>query len=222
MRYQVVMTPMGWMTSYTTGPDSVCLNALIQIHAPNDDPYILDATYGHGAMWDGCAYRPDLAMDIRPLPGVTLQDDFTVMAGIANESVDVIVFDPPHLPNAAASEHSSRIWWDRYGIMPDDLRKGDNVCAMFLPFLHQAARVLVPNGIVLAKIADIVHNHRHQWQGFAFIKLCPECGLTACDLMIRADPKGANLKSPTWENQKHTRTAHVYWIVARKGGCERP
>jgi hypothetical protein len=212
-----------WATSMTTAPDGFCLTELIGLHALGDDPYILDATYGRGAIWEGCAYRPDLSMDKRPLPGVHLVDDFTVMLSIADASIDVLVFDPPHLPTAAASAGSSGMWADRYGITDDDpLREADNVIGLFGPFLAQAARVLQPNGIVLAKIADIVHNHRYQWQAFAFVQAARDAGLCACDCMIRADPASANLKSGHWETQKHLRHAHVYWIVARKGRCERP
>ena len=211
-----------WTTSFTQGPDCVCLDTLIGLHASCDDPRILDATYGHGAMWESSAYRPDLTMDIRPLPGVHLVEDFTKMPSVEAESVDVIVFDPPHLPNAGGSEHASGMWRDRYGITGDDpLREGDNIVALYPPFLKQAYRVLRPDGIILAKIADIVHNHRYQWQAFAFVWAIQAAGLTACDCMIRVDPKGANLRSGTWKRQRHLRKAHVYWMVARKGARDR-
>lgn len=208
--------PPVWSTSFTTGPDAVCLDTLIGLHAVAA-PVILDATFGHGAMWVGSAYAPDLTMDIRDLPRVTNWDDFTVMRTVEDESVDVIVFDPPHLPNAAASAGSSGIWRDRYGITDGDPRRaGDSIAPLFLPFLLQAHRVLRPAGIVLAKIADIIHNHQYQWQMCAFVEKAREALFHPCDLMVRVDPRGANLKSSKWKRQEHLRHAHVYWIVARK------
>lgn len=46
-------------------------------------------------------------------------------------------------------------------------------------------------------------------------------GLTPCDLVVKVDPCGGNLKSSKWESAHHLRNQHCYWIVVRKGRCER-
>ena len=209
--------------SIMQGRDADVLDVLIPLHVSCTNPRILDATYGLGTIWQGCSYCPDATMDIRPLDGVDLIDDFTVMASVADASFDVIVFDPPHLPTAAASENGSKMWEHRYGITADDKnRAGDNVIPLFVPFLRQAKRVLVGNGIVLAKIADLVHNHRYQWQQVAFVNACREMGLTPCDMLIKHDYNGGNLKSSKWQETYHVRKAHCFWIVARNSDrCER-
>jgi ubiquinone/menaquinone biosynthesis C-methylase UbiE len=147
--------------------------------------------------------------------------DFRAMP-FRDGSFDVIVFDPPHLPTNAASENSSRIWETRYGITgSDEMREADNVSAMFAPFLVEAKRVLRPEGIVLAKIADLVHNHKYQWQQVDFVNAARAAGTTACDMMIKSDPKAGNLKSSKWKNVKHLRKNHSYWIVVRNSSrCE--
>jgi len=207
--------------SIISGVDSTVLGILIPLHAPSVDPLILDCTFGLGKIWNGCNYRPDYKMDLRHLVGISVNGDF-MRFPFRDESLDVIVFDPPHLPAAAASKNSSGMWRNRYGIISDcKEREGDNVIPYFRPFLIEAARVLKPEGIVLAKIADLVHNHRYQWQQVGFVNACMETDLTPCDMMIKQDARAGRLKSSKWKNPKHLRRAHCYWIVVRKGRCER-
>jgi ubiquinone/menaquinone biosynthesis C-methylase UbiE len=173
-------------------------------------------------MWKGLQYkvvRCDLSLEF---PQDT-QADFGHIP-FRNDSFDVVVFDPPHLPTHAASKNSSNIWKSRYGITDNALygRNLDNVSGMFLPFLTEAHRILKPNGIILAKIADITHNHTYQWQHVDFIHSIQLANLTPCDLLIKVDPNAGNLKSSKWTNTYHLRKAHSFWIVARNGNCEKP
>ena len=172
-------------------------------------------------MWKGLDY-PITTMDIDPSFNTDVVADFRDMP-FADKSYDIIVFDPPHLPTNAATEHSSNIWRDRYGITSQTGmgRDGDNVSEMFLPFLHEAKRVLTPGGLVLAKIADLTHNHRYQWQHVDFINAVREIGMTACDMVIKVDPNAGNLKSSKWKKVKHLRKNHCYWMVVRNSKrCE--
>jgi len=198
------------------GTDSQVLPILINLHAKNN-PKILDCTYNVGNIWKGTEYKL-FRMDIDPSFELDVVGDFRNMP-FPNSSFDVIVFDPPHIPAAAASANSSKIWEKRYGIT--NKNKGDNVSGMFLPFLQEAKRVLTNDGIVLCKIADLVHNHKYQWQHINFIITSQEVGLTPCDLMIKCDPKAGNLKSNKWKKVHHLRKSHCFWIVIRKGKCEK-
>jgi hypothetical protein len=160
-------------------------------------------------------------MDIDSSFDVDYVADFGSMP-FDNASFDVLVFDPPHLPTNAASKNSSRMWEQSYGITATgEGRDGDNVSGMFPRFLKEAKRVLVKGGIVLCKIADLVHNHRYQWQHVDFINSVNACGMTPCDLVIKCDPAAGKLKSSKWVNVKHFRKAHCYWIVVRNSNkCE--
>jgi hypothetical protein len=172
-------------------------------------------------MWKNSRYHPTTRMDIDPLLDVDVVGDFTNMP-FGDSEYDIIVFDPPHLPVAAASENSSKIWEKSYGITDNGIgREGDNVSSMFLPFLKEAERVLKKNGIVLAKIADIIHNHRYQWQQVDFVNAVRQTNMTPCDMMIKCDPNAGNLTSSKWNKIKHLRKSHCYWIVVRNSGrCE--
>lgn len=206
--------------SVVLGRDPDVIPFLLAVHA-TPDAAILDCCHNRGVMWKGS--KLDItSMDIDPQYACDFIGDFRAMP-FADDSFDVVAFDPPHLPAAAASANSSGIERLQYGLTEHgDYRQGDNVSPAFAPFLVEAKRVLRPNGIVIAKIADLVHNHRYQWQHVDFINAAQAVGLTACDVIIKADPCAANLKSSKWENVRHFRRAHCYWIVVRNGRCERP
>ena len=202
------------------GKDNEVIPILLEIHCNTQNPKILDCTYNTGKMWKDSPIKPH-RMDIDSKYELDTVGSFTAMPFNGAE-FDVIIFDPPHLPTHAASINSSKIWKNQYGITDSGAgREGDNVIGMFEPFLLEAKRVLKKDGIVLAKIADLVHNHRYQWQQVEFIKAVQKLEMTACDMMIKCDPNAGNLTSSKWENVKHLRKAHCYWIVVRNSNkCE--
>ena len=201
------------------GKDYEALNILIPLHCKAPDPKILDCTWGKGTMWNKANYQPCECTDVQDLPGITHQIDFTRLHTCFSQQFDVVVFDPPHLPGAAASEHSACPMVGRFGL--DHSLAGDNVNGFFEPALTSIKQVLEPGGIVLVKIADLIHNHAYQWQQVEVVLAARAVGLTPCDMLIKCDPSAGNLTSSKWENQYHLRKAHCYWIVLRKGGCER-
>ena len=114
-------------------------------------------------------------------------------------------------------------WLDKYG-NTHDLGKGvkaDNVGDLHAPFLAEARRVLKPDGLVFAKIKDYVHNHRYQWNLELFNAAVREAGMTPCDLIIKRDPCGGNLKSGRWQRAHHAKNTHCFWVVVRNSKrCE--
>ena len=209
-------------SSVVIGRDRDVIPLLLSVHAV-DDPRILDVTYNRGVMWKGTDYSPhrsDVSREMSP-DADTIADCRALP--FAGGSFDVIAFDPPHLPNAAASANSSGIQRAQYGLTSDgDYRQGDNINPLFVDFLTEARRVLSPEGIVIAKLADLVHNHRYQWQHVAFINAAESLGMTVCDAIIKADPTAGNLKSSKWQRVNHFRRGHCYWLVVRPSRrCER-
>lgn len=197
------------------GRDKDVIPLLLDLHA-TARPDILDCTYNKGRMWKGLDYKP-LKMDLCDEYDVDVVGDFRDMP-FPDDSFDVIVFDPPHLPTAAGN----KTVYTKYKVeVADKDRAGENISDLFVPFLKQAKRVLRKNGIVLAKLADLVHNHRAHWHQVDFINAVREVGLTPCDMLIKIDPAAGNLKDNRWKKVKHLRKAHCYWIVVRKGKCEK-
>lgn len=181
--------------------------------------HVIDVTANRRKMWNGVNWsgivtfcdidpsvEPDVVCDFRKLP-------------FEAESCDVIVFDPPHLPSAAASPMSDKQYVADYGLA--NSVKADNVSSFFAPFLAEAHRVLRPDGLIFCKLKDFVHNHKYQWSLVDYISAVRLIdGLTPCDLIIKRDPCGGNLKSGRWVKAHHVRNAHCWWIVTRKGRCE--
>ena len=180
---------------------------------------VLDVTANERRMWKGISHpggvtyadidsamSPDILADFRSLP-------------CENGSYDVIVFDPPHLPAAAASPESMERFVGNYGL--GHAPKGDNISAYFPPFLTESVRVLSTEGLIFAKLKDFVHNHAYQWTLADFINAVRATpGLTPCDLIVKLDPNGGGLKSSKWKKAHHARNAHCWWVVVRKGRCE--
>jgi len=203
--------------SVSTQPDYALLELMLKFYAPGA-LNIVDATCNERRFWKGSGRRVvgiDLAESVKPDLCANNQR-LPLPSGWA----EVLVYDPPHLPIAAASANSSQIYASKFGIT-SDRPKADNIVFEFQPFLDEAYRVLQEGGLVFAKIADLVHNHRYQWQHIDFILEAQRQGFTPCDLIVSAKPGAGNLRSSKWQNLHHARKAHCYFIILRKGAkCE--
>jgi hypothetical protein len=175
--------------SVVLGRDPEILNGMLRFYAPSGAA-VLDVTANRRKMWDGVTWTgPVTFSDIDPAMDPDVVADFTKLP-FSSESFDVLVFDPPHLPAAAASEASLEQYVDDYGLA--ESAAGDNVSAMYPPFLAEARRVLRADGLVFAKIKDFVHNHRYQWSLVDFVTAVRATeGMTPCDLRIKRDPTAA-------------------------------
>jgi len=204
--------------SVWVGKDNLLLDAMFEFYAPNASR-IIDVCCNERRMWKGSAigakvvgYDRDPAM----LPDV-VAEWHALPDG--DNTVDVLVYDPPHLPDAAASPLSLARYAKDYGLGQGV--KSDNISELHAPFLVKAKRVLRHDGLVFAKIKDYVHNHKYQWNLELFNAAVREAGMTPCDLIIKRDPCGGNLKSGRWQKAHHVKNVHCYWVVVRNSArCE--
>ncbi len=147
------------MDSVFLGTDRQLLPLMFEFYAPNAK-VIRDVTANNRKMWKGVQIAQHVKFyDIDPSvnPDVVcswdnLPDD--------NDSVDVLIYDPPHLPLAAASNCSNKTFAKNYGLSKSV--KDDNIASLHLPFLLEAVRVLKYDGLIFAKIKDYIHNHKYQ------------------------------------------------------------
>lgn len=196
--------------------DPEVLGTMLSFYAPTGS--VLDVTASKRRMWRGIE-RPVVYLDIDRSQGPDVAGDFRFLP-FASQAFDVIVFDPPHLPMAAASRLSHEGMIATYGLQASEV--GDNISGFFAPFLREAARVLRQDGVIFAKLKDFVHNHRYQWTLVDWISAVRSVvGLTPCDLIVKRDPSGGALTSSKWVTAHHVRNAHCWWAVVRKGRCER-
>lgn len=191
--------------------DSVILDGMIEMHAP-PVPRIVDVTYNTGKMWAKAKNKPGLRFDIDgTLPDLDGVADFRSIP-LPDESVEVVVFDPPHILDMGSAKYVM------YG-ETEKAKVTQDISAHFEPFLLEAKRVLTANGVVFAKLADQVHDHLYRWHQADFVVAARAVGLTPCDLIIKPNNVGSFI-DPKWKKAHHTRRAHSYWIVVRKGRCE--
>lgn len=118
-------------------------------------PLVLDACCGSRMMWFDPANQGVLFGDIRSeehtlcdgralniTPDINM--DFRAMP-FANETFKLVVFDPPHLRRAGGTSWLAK----KYGLLSDDWR--DDIRRGFA----ECFRVLVPNGVLIFKWAEV-------------------------------------------------------------------
>lgn len=203
--------------SVINGRDPDVLDALFGFYS-RPEGRVVDLTCNKRRMWKGLVTEGVTFCDIDPSMQPDVVCDFN-STPFNDGEVSVLVFDPPHLPAAAGTDTSLKHFVKNYGLK--QTVSGDNISSVFTPFLTEARRILMDDGLMFAKLADFVHNHKYQWTLVDFVdavRATPD--LTATDLIIKCDPCAGNLKSGKWERSYHARRAHCWWVVVRKGRCE--
>ena len=159
------------LPSVWEGTDAELLARMLDFYPRRRPKLILDATVNTGRFWEG-GNLPVLGFDIEAKHQPTVVADNTRMP-LRDGCVDVIVYDPPHIPNQGADK--SKDFNTRFGlVLKSSARNGYNFSHLFPPFVREAYRVLEPEGIMLAKIADYIHGHRFQWAHIELIQAATE------------------------------------------------
>jgi hypothetical protein len=204
------------LPSVWEGTDAELLEKMLDFYPRKRPELILDATVNKARFWQGST-RPIIGMDIDSKHAPDVVADHARMP-FANQTFDVVVYDPPHVPNQG--EDQQKDFNTRFGlVLKSGVKSGYNFSHLFPPFLREAYRVLKREGILLCKIADYVHNHRYQWAHIELINAGVAAGFTACDCIIKI--RKGPIMDPKWKKAHHARRHHCYWIVLRKSTkCE--
>jgi SAM-dependent methyltransferase len=198
------------------GTDAALLDQMLDFYPASPATDILDCTHNRGRMWRGSRYAHRVTgMDINPDVKPHVVGDNTDMP-FADQSWDVVVYDPPHVPNQGRDKKKDFV--ERFGLTQKvGKAQGWSLGHMHLPVLMECGRVLRPKGIVLAKVCDYVHNHRYVWGLCDFIAAVKAAGMTPCDLIIKT--RKGPIVDPKWKVRHHVRRCHSYWVVVRNGDC---
>lgn len=204
------------LSSVWEGPDSELLERMLSFYPRRPPRLILDATVNEGRFWNGnrgcvigmdvdARYRPDIVADSMRLP-------------FRDAVFDVVVYDPPHVPNQGNDKQKD--FTVRFGLnVRSGAETGYNLSHMYPPFMLEAQRVLKPEGVLLCKITDYVHNHRMQWAHMDLVAAGAAAGLIPCDLLVKV--RKGPIMDPKWQVAHHARRRHCYWVVFRKSRkCE--
>lgn len=207
------------LSSVWEGSDSDLLERMFEFYASIAVEPILDATYNAGRFWKGSS-RSVVSMDIDPRHNPMIVGDNRRMEGVQSESFGVVVYDPPHVGPQGRDKSCKRFDVDFGATMPCGAGENWTLSYLYPPFLEQAKRVLKPNGLLLAKITDMVNNHRSKWPHCDFMRMADEAGFTVCDLIVKV--RAGPMVSDRWKTAHHARKRHCFWIICRNGTrCER-
>ena len=207
------------LSSVWEGSDQDLLEAIFGFYPTIDPSPILDATYNTGRMWKG-SKRKVVSMDIDPQHNPDILGDNREMKGVKSGRFGVVVYDPPHVGPQGRDKSVKRFDVDFGATMECGKEHGWSLSYLYPPFLAQAKRVLKPNGLLLAKITDMVNSHRSRWAHCDFMRMAEEAGFTVCDLIIKI--RNGPMMSSKWKTAHHARKRHCFWIICRNGtSCER-
>lgn len=204
------------LPSVWNGNDSDLLNLMLEFYPKEPPKKILDATVNGGRFWRGSRW-PYIGMDIESQHRPTLVGD-NMRAPFRDGVFDVVVYDPPHVPNQGKDRQKDFV--KRFGLgMKSAAKHGYNFSHLYKAFAKEAVRILRPEGILLCKITDYIHNHRYQWAHIEMVHSAEEAGLTPCDCIVKI--RKGPIVDPKWKIAHHARRQHCYWLVFRKSAkCE--
>jgi SAM-dependent methyltransferase len=204
------------LPSVWIGSDAELLEKMLGFYPRRRPRRILDATVNSGRFWRG-SKRKVVGLDIDPKFKPDVVGDNRDMP-FKDGSFDVIVYDPPHVPNQG--KDNQKDFNRRFGlVIKSPASHGYNFNHLYPPFVAEAHRVLKPEGILFCKIADYVHGHRFQWAHIELVRAAEEVGFTACDCIVKV--RKGPIVSPRWKKAHHSRRQHCFWIVLRKSNkCE--
>lgn len=207
------------ISSVWEGNDGDLIEEMLRFYATIPPTPILDSTYNAGRFWKGSKRRV-VSMDIDPQYNPMIVGDNREMKDVRTSRFGVVVYDPPHVGPQGRDKSSKRFDVD-FGATAECGGEQDwSLSYLYPPFLKQAKRVLKPNGLLLAKITDMVNNHRSKWSHCDFIRMADEAGFTVCDLIVKI--RNGPMVSTKWKQAHHARKRHCFWIVCRNGDrCER-
>lgn len=204
------------LTSVWEGEDPELLEAMLSFYPHRRPERILDATVNAGRFWRGSS-QPVIGLDIERRVQPTIQGH-NFHLPFRDAAFDVVVYDPPHVPNQGRDREKD--FTARFGLnLSSSKATSYNLAHLYAPFAQEAFRVLVPDGVLLCKIADYVHNHRLQWAHVDMVHAAESSGFIACDCIIKV--RKGPIMDPKWRTAHHSRRRHAYWLIFRKSTrCE--
>jgi hypothetical protein len=203
--------PSVWQKS-----DAELIERMLDFYPRSTPKRILDATVNGGRFWRG-SHRPVVGIDIQGKHRPDVVADNTQMP-FASSTFDVVVYDPPHIPNQGADK--SKDFNFRFGLVIRSSKENKYTFThTFDPFLKEAWKMLRQEGILLCKLTDYVHHHQYQWAHVDFIEAARKVGFRACDCIIKI--RNGPIIDPKWKTAHHSRRQHSYWLIFRKSKkCE--
>jgi hypothetical protein len=179
-----------------------------------DDDIVLDVTYGRGRFWT--EFKPtnlithDIALD-----GV----DFRALPE-PDESVDVVVFDPPYVSIGGRTTSTIEDFNARYGLT-DAPKSPLETSDLMAGGIREAGRVLVPRtGRLMVKVSDYISSGKYHAGHHYAVAAALATGFEQLDEFVHysgTGPQPMDNLDGTPRRQVHSRRAHSFLCVFGKG-----
>ena len=131
------------LPSIWSGEDSELIDKMLAFYPRRKPKDILDATVNGGRFWRGLKWHV-IGMDIDPKHKPDVVGDNTNMP-FDNFSFDVVVYDPPHIPNQGKDR--SKDFNTRFGLtLKSPKEEGYNFAFMYPPFAKKGILGLAARG----------------------------------------------------------------------------
>lgn len=179
-----------------------------------ENDLVVDVTYGKGNFWTH--YRPANleTHDLFTVDGV----DFRHLPE-RDESVDVVVFDPPYVAPGGRKTSTIDDMNDRYA-MHSTPKNPDLLFDYIAEGLRECARILktkpspsTMRGRLLVKTMDYVWGGRMRWGRQHAVETLRAVGLEQVDELVHYSGTGPQ---PIGRTQRHSRRAHTFLCVFEK------
>jgi hypothetical protein len=123
-------------------------------------------------------------------------------------SWDILVYDPPHTGEQGKSRFAAV-----YGTGVA-VGKTGGLAHTYPAFLGEARRVLRPEGLLLAKLADVTHAAKFQFATAEFYNAAKGFGfeLLGCHML----PRKGVIIDPKWKKASHPRQNHSTWMAFKR------
>jgi hypothetical protein len=163
---------------------------------------VADVTYGRGVFWQ----KVDLSQI--DLLGTDLADgtDFRELP-YTDQSVDVVVLDPPYMHNPGRPQVDYRNVETTRGMSHAD------IMLLYTEGMREAMRVLRLGGLLWVKCQDEIESGRQCWSHIEIEQDARDLGFCAVDLFVLVRPAA----TVQVKRQLHARKNHSYLWVFRRG-----
>ena len=152
--------------------------------------------------------RNVVSMDIDPQYRPDILGDNREMVGVDSKQFGVVVYDPPHVGPQGRDKSKKRFDVDFGATVECGKEQNWSLSYLYPPFLQQAKRVLKPDGLLLAKITDMVNSHQSKWAHCDFMRMAAEAGFGVCDLIVKV--RLGPMVSNKWKTAHHARKRHCF------------
>ena len=170
-----------------------------------EDDFVVDATWGKGNFWKKTVRQPDGKHDLI-LDGVLMHD-----LPYENESVDVVVVDPPYRPNHGSKRSPAGGLHEAYQVGAGKVDTINDVLDLYSGAIIEAYRIVKPGGLITVKCQDLSYSSRLHMVTIDILNMMLETGWDFGDQFILMS--NSQIISSKWVKQQRARRSHsVMWV----------